>query len=249
MGSSPATHILIWAVTGMTDDVISQDGLYRLMTWLSPAFPVGSFSYSHGLEWAVAEALVHDEATLMEWIGAGLTFGFGRVDGSLFAASHRATTARDEKALVEAHALAVAMVSTREFELETMAQGRAFWSTLVDVWARDETVVWAKRHLTSRIVPYPFAVGVATAAAQVPLRSALVSYLHAVTSNLVSAGIRLVPLGQTAGQRVLSKLQDSVSKAADEALTRPLEDIGSAAPLFEWASMRHETQFTRLFRS
>jgi urease accessory protein len=218
------------------------------MTWLSPAFPVGAYSYSHGLEYLISDGLVSDEKTLEAWIGAGLAFGFGRIDGAIFCASYRATSARDCEALTTTLEIANAIVPTREFELETLSQGRAFWSTVRDVWQNNERVAWAAANTTSSL-PYPFAVGAAAAAGNVPLHSALVCYFHAVASNLVSAGVRLIPLGQTAGQRVLAALEERVTGAAETAMGQSLDDVGSAAPLFEWASIRHETQYTRLFRS
>jgi len=214
------------------------DALYRLMSWLSPAFPVGAFSYSHGIEYAVEAGLVRDEASLHDWIAAGLAHEFGPVNGAMLRAAYEA---KDSAALAQALEEARAFVPTREFELEHRAQGQAFLSAVGAAWSElDPIRDWA---------PYPSAVGMAAAASGVPLRATLIAFFHSVVSNLISAGLRTIPLGQTAGQRVLAALQPAVIAAADDALRREACDVGSAAPMAEWCSIRHETQYTRLFRS
>lgn len=211
------------------------DALYRLMSWLSPSFPVGAFSYSHGIEQAVEAGLIRDEAGLKGWITAGLAHEFGPVNGSMLRAAYEA---RDLAPVLEE---ARAFVPTLEFELEHRAQGEAFMTAF--------RAAWGEVHLPPGWVPYPCAVGLAAKTCGVPLRPALITFFHSVVSNLISAAIRTVPLGQTAGQRVLASLQTDVVAAADGVLTRDTQDIGAAAPLIEWTSIAHETQYTRLFRS
>jgi urease accessory protein len=223
--------------------------LYRLMSWLSPSFPVGAFSYSHGIEYAVEAGLVRDEQTLRGWIEAGLHHEFGPVTGAMLRAAYEAMASRDRNALANALEDARAFVPTSEFELEHRAQGQAFILCLDAAWSEARDATWLKSVLNNDWVPYPSAVGIAAAAASVPLDTALGAFFHAVVSNLVSAGIRLIPLGQTAGQRILAQLQSTVLAAADGVMNRDPADIGSAAPLIEWTSIAHETQYTRLFRS
>jgi urease accessory protein len=211
------------------------DALYRLMSWLSPSFPVGAFSYSHGIEYAVEAGLVTDQASLRDWIDSGLKHEFGPVNGAMLRAAYEA---RDlAQALDEARAL----VPTPEFELEHKSQGEAFMLAF--------RAAWGEVHLPPGWVPYPSAVGFAARTCAVPLRAALIAFFHSVVSNLISAGLRTVPLGQTAGQRILASLQTPVIAVVDEALTRDPDDVGAAAPMIEWTSIRHETQYTRLFRS
>jgi urease accessory protein len=229
--------------TTMTTD---GDALYRLMSWLSPSFPVGAFSYSHGIEYAVEGGLVRNEEDLRAWIDAGLAHEFGPVNGAMLRRAYEAVAARDPGALADALEDARAFVPTLEFELEHKAQGQAFMLAFRAAWG-DAT--WLEPALRQDWTPYPSAVGIAAALSDVALRPTLVAFFHAMVSNLVSAGIRLVPLGQTAGQRVLAGLQDAVIAAAGNVLTRDAGDVGSAAPIAEWSSMQHETQYTRLFRS
>jgi urease accessory protein len=225
---------------------LADTGLLRLLTWLSPSFPVGGFSYSHGLELAVEAGLVRDRRHLADWLGTVLSHGAGRVDATLLASAWRATCADDGVALAAATEWAAAMRGTAETALESAAQGRAFLDTVRQVWPDP----WLeKRAEMLALGGYAVAVGVAAARAGVPLEPTLVGYLHAFAANLVSAAVRLVPLGQTDGQRALAALEPVILAAAAAAIERPLAEIGSATPMVEWASMRHETQYTRLFRS
>ncbi len=227
----------------------TERSLYKLMTWLSPAFPVGAFSYSHGLEWAVEDGLVPDEARLAAWIESGLAHEFGAVGAYQLCAAHDATAAHDADALRAAMAQACAWQPTREFALESLAQGKAFIGTLRDVLPPSPALAWALPVMDGEAIAYPSAVGIAAALHGVPLQQTLVGYFQAFTGNLVSAGIRLIPLGQTAGQRIMVKLEAPILAAAEAAIARKPEDIGTAAPMADWASMKHETQYTRLFRT
>ncbi len=227
----------------------TERALYKLMTWLSPAFPVGAFSYSHGLEWAVEDGLVIDEAQLAGWIAAGLTQEFGAVGEGQLRAAYEAAAAHNAAALRAAIAEARAWQPTREFALESLAQGKAFIATLVAVSPPSPALAWAAPLLAGETIAYPSAVGIAAALHGLGLRETLVAYFQAFAGNLVSAGIRLIPLGQTAGQRILAGLESPILAAALSATTRDPADIGSAAPMAEIASMKHETQYTRLFRS
>ena len=224
--------------------------LYRLMTWLSPAFPVGGFSYSHGLEYAVEAGLVNDAATARGWIEGIVLDGAGRADATLFAAAWRAVQSGDSARLVDVAELAEALRGTIETALESRAQGHAFLDTVTRVWAEPRLAEFQRDCAARDLAPaYPVAVAAVAATAGIGLRAALVAYLQAFAALLVSAAVRLVPLGQTDGQRVTAALEPIVLGAARAAIVRPLDDIGSAAPMVDWTSMSHETQHTRLFRS
>lgn len=231
--------------SGMTDD--EGASLYRLMTWLSPAFPVGAFSYSSGIEWAVEAGDINDAASLRDWLSAMLTDGSGFCDAVLLAHTYRAATARDGEALHEIAELAAAFVPSRERQLETTTQGRAFIDIARSAWTCDglDALVAACRGP----IVYPVAVGVVSAAHAVPLAPAMHAFLHALVSNWISAGARLVPLGQTDSQRILAALEADVVATARRALDASLDDLGSATFRADLASLRHETQYTRLFRS
>jgi urease accessory protein len=221
--------------------------LYRLMTWLSPSFPVGAFAYSSGIEWAVEAGDVTDAASLRDWLSALLTDGAGFCDAVFLAQTHRAVSSHDDAALREIAELAAAFVPSRERQLETSTQGRAFIDTARAAWSCDglDEVISA---CTLPIV-YPVAVGLVSAAHGIPLQPALHAFLHAVVSNWISAGARLIPLGQTDSQRVLAQLEADVAATAMRAMSASSDDLGSATFRADLASLRHETQYTRLFRS
>ena len=221
--------------------------LYRLMTWLSPAFPVGAFSYSSGIEWAVEAGDIHDAASLRDWLASMLAEGAGFCDGVFLAHTHRAVSLREEGALREVAELAAAFVPSRERQLETTAQGRAFIDIAVAAWNCDGLDQMIG-HCEGAIV-YPVAVGLVSSMHEIPLAPTLHAFFHALTSNWISAGARLVPLGQTDSQRVLAALEPTVVATAQRARDASLDDLGSATFRADLASMRHETQYTRLFRS
>ena len=230
---------------GMT----ASDGaaLYRLMTWLSPAFPVGAFSYSSGIEWAVEAGDITDAASLRDWLAAMLANGSGFCDGVFVAQTHRAASAREDAALREIAELAAAFVPSRERQLETTMQGRAFIEISRSAWTcegLDEVIA-----ACSGAIVYPVAVGLVSAAHTIPLAPVMHAFLHAVVSNWISAGARLIPLGQTDGQRVLASLESVVVATATRALASSLDDLASSTFRADLASLRHETQYTRLFRS
>jgi urease accessory protein len=221
--------------------------LYRLMTWLSPAFPVGGFSYSSGIEWAVEAGDITDAASLKDWLAAVLTDGSGFCDGVFLAQAHRAVAADDDRALREIAELAAAFVPSRERQLETTTQGRAFVEIARAAWDCDGLA-----HAIARCdgaIVYPVAVGIVSAAHSIPLEPALHAFLHALVSNWISASARLIPLGQTDSQRVLAALEQTVAETAKRTIAATLDDLGSATFRADLAGLRHETQYTRLFRS
>jgi len=229
-----------------TMNTITDAALYRLLTWLSPGYPLGAFSYSHGTEYAVEARLVGDAGTLRRFVATVLGAGAGRSDAALFAAAWRAAADGDAAGLDEIAMLATAWRGTAETALESEAQGAAFLATTRAAWPHPLLDALASRR---RSIALPVAVAVAAAAHGIPLEAALLAYLHGVAANLVSAGMRLIPLGQSDGQRVIAALEDDVAAACRDGLAMPLDEVGTAAPLVEWCSMRHETQYTRLFRS
>ncbi len=221
--------------------------LYRLMTWLSPSFPVGAFSYSSGIEWAVEAGDISDAVSLRGWLAAMLGDGPGFCDAVFLARAHCAASVGDGVALREIAELAAAFVPSRERQLETTTQGRAFIEIARSAWTCDglDRLVAA----CDGAIVYPIAVGIVSAAHAVPLAPAMHAFLHAVVSNWISAGARLVPLGQTDSQRILAGLEADVATTARRALAASLDDLGSATFRADLASLRHETQYTRLFRS
>lgn len=225
---------------------IKPEHLLRLQSWLSPAFPIGAFSYSHGLEYAVEAGLVHDRGSLIDWLEADLRHGSGRCDGIFLAT---ALAARDA-AFLEIAELAAASFTSRELALEALSQGEAFLLTVSRAWPND--ALKTRRSLLSQAGITPtlaIAVAMACTAHGIDPASALHLYLQAWSANLINAAVRLVPLGQTDGQLAQAALEGTVIAAAQEATTATLEQLGSAAIMVDWASMQHENQYTRLFRS
>jgi urease accessory protein len=221
--------------------------LYRLMTWLSPSFPVGAFSYSSGIEWAVEAGDIGDAASLRDWLVSMLADGPGFCDGVFLAHAHRVAASSDAAGLRDVAELAAAFVPSRERHLETSAQGRAFIDIARAAWNCD-----GLDQLVSRCdgaIVYPIAVGLVSAAHAIPLPPTMHAFFHAVVSNWISAGARLVPLGQTECQRVVAELEPIVVSTGKRALEASLDDLGSATFRADLASLRHETQYTRLFRS
>jgi urease accessory protein len=250
----------------LAHDAVEPGALYRLMAWLSPAFPTGAFSYSSGIEWAVEAGDVTDQESLRAWVESIIRDGSGFCDGVFFAHAWRAEAQRDAARLRAVAELALAFAPTKEKYLETAAQGRAFFDTVRAAWASsahsrasgnpeslgprfrgDERI--EDLHFVDGDIALPIAVAIACAAHAIPEKPALACMLQAYAANLISAGVRLIPLGQTQGQRLLAQLEALVLTTAARAAATPLEEIGSIALRADLASMRHETQYTRLFRS
>jgi urease accessory protein len=230
------------ATTRMTD------GVYKLLAWFSPAMPIGAYSYSHGLEYAVEAGLVTDAPALRAYVETALCHGTGQLDASLLCAAYRAS--RGGPPLAEVVMLAAALRGTSELALESAAQGRALLTVLRRAWpaAELEGLEAICRH--EAIAPtHAVTAGVACAAHRLPLEPSVVAFLHGFAANLISAGVRLIPLGQTEGQRLTAALEDMIRAVAADALAASLDDLGTACPMIDLCAIAHETQYTRLFRS
>jgi urease accessory protein len=214
--------------------MLTNPQLLTLTQWLSPAYPIGAFSYSHGLEWAVEAGQVRDAESFAAWLSDILEQGSGRNDVILMAAAYAATP----EGLAKVDEIARAFAASRERLLETQAQGAAFVKITDAIWGDMPTKL-----------TYPVALGYAAARQDMPLPQVAAMYLHAFASNLCAAAMRLVPLGQTEGNRVLHTLAPLCERLAEQALQETLDDLGGACVLAEVASMKHETQYTRLFRT
>ncbi|MBS3652521.1 urease accessory protein UreF [Pseudaminobacter sp. 19-2017] len=219
----------------------------KLQAWFSPSFPVGAFNYSHGLEWAVEAGDVRTAASLRAWIEGVLRFGSGRSDAIIVCATWRAVRSRDWSTACEISSLAAALQPTAERRMESVGQGNAFLGAVSAAWPHP--VLQHFRESCPGETALPVSVGAAAAAHGLPLEPVLVAFLHAFAANLVSAGVRLVPLGQTDGLKVIAALEAAILEVTDKAVRAGIEDLGSAGILADIASMRHETQYTRLFRS
>lgn len=227
----------------------SSDGAARLLTWLSPAFPVGAFSYSHGLEYAVEAGLVADRTTLVAWIEGIVRYGAGRLDGMLLLAAHRAAATSDSDRLKEIADLASAMRGSAELALESTAQGAAFLKAIGAGWPHLAASPVLRVLAQATGPSYPVAVGATAAVAGIAERPTLLAHFTALCGNLVSAALRLAPIGQSDGIAALAVLEPTVSHQAERLRAASFETVGAASLMVDWCSMKHETQETRLFRS
>ncbi|MGI3168736.1 urease accessory protein UreF [Pseudooceanicola sp. C21-150M6] len=205
-----------------------------LHQWLSPAFPVGAYSYSQGLETAVAEGQVTDAASARDWIAMVLEQGAGQSDAILLSAAWQAAP----DALAALTELARALCPSLERLTETDRMGAAFARAIRALYGHDLPDM-----------PYPLAFGRAARLQDLPLDLTLTLFLQSVVANLASAAVRLIPLGQTDGQRILRDLSTRIAPLAEAAAPGDTDRIGTSALLADLASMRHETLPTRLFQS
>ncbi|MFG6596026.1 urease accessory protein UreF [Sulfitobacter sp. 1A13368] len=213
-------------------DTLQADALLTLVQMLSPSYPVGAFAYSHGLEWAVQNGDVAGQDSLADWLGGVLRHGAGQADALFLAAAYRA----DDPSEIDAQARAFA--ASAERLKETVLQGEAFARASAAIWQHDMPPLC-----------YPVSVGRAARLQGLPLRQTLEMFLHAFTANLATAGMRLIPLGQTEGQIVIRGLAPLCLEVAAAAEDGTLDDLSSTAFLCDIAAMKHETQYSRIFRT
>ena len=217
--------------------------LYKLQSWLSPSYPVGAYAFSHGLENAVDTLLVTDANDVTEWVGDTVSVGNGFADLVFLAAAWEAVASASE--LSDIAELAYAFQVTRELRTESVSQGSAFLRATKKAWPCDAL----QRLPVNTPVTYPVAVGVTAAGHDIDKDLAMHAYGHAFAANLVSAAIRLIPLGQTEGQESIAALEPVVTAAVQRAQTTPLARVATSTTMVDIVSMHHETQHTRLFRS
>ncbi len=246
-------NVVVGAPTGPALDLPWSAVIYPrptllLATWLAPSFPIGGFAYSHGMEWAIVEGGVSDGPTAERWIADIFAHGAARTDAVVLAEAWRAGRGGDADRLRQAAALASALCASRERNIETLTLGTAFLAAVAAGWPSPELTAMAAP-LDDSGAPYPIAVGVAAAAHDIPLEPTLGAFLNAQAQSLISVAIRLGAMGQTAGLRFLGGLQPVLLAQAAAAVRLSLDDLGSAAVGSDLASMRHESQYTRLFRT
>ncbi len=215
-------------ITTMTDP----HALLTLTQWLSPSFPLGAFAYSHGLELAISEGAVRDAEGLESWLRVILTRGGGHVDACLLSMVLQGADAQEVGELAEA------LAGSKERWAETFEQGQAFVKTVAQMGG-PERAAWA----------LPVAVGEAARGLDLPDRTVIALYLHSFASNLVSAGVRFVPLGQAAGQRVLATLHDEIERVSEAALSAAAETLTTGAFAADLNAARHEDMDVRIFKT
>jgi urease accessory protein len=222
----------------------------RLQSWLSPAFPSGAYSYSHGLEWAVEAGYIDNRRSLVDWLEADLCYGTGRNEAIFYSEAFRCAMDNNEDRLGEVVELAAASRGTSEFALESSQQAASCLATLRQVWPDPILDRLSEILCGCQVQPVVAVVLGARAAREgIPAAIALPAFLHGYVANLVTAGIKLVPLGQTDGQLAIAELEPAVLSASARGRDATIDDLGSAGFMVEFASIAHETQYTRLFRS
>jgi urease accessory protein len=217
-----------------------------LLIWLSPSFPVGSFAYSHGLEWAVEAGDINDATSLQAWLADLIEHGGLRNDALQLAAAWRTAAQDDATNLHDINELALALAPSAERLLETQAQGNAFAAAVIPTWPCDNLKTLADH---CRNIAYPVALGTAAADNSIDLEATLAGFTLAFQSNLVSAALRLGTIGQSEALKITAANLPLLREAARFAHEGTLADLGSCAWRADIASMRHETQYSRLFRS
>lgn len=232
---------------GITTIIMADPALIRLFSWLSPAFPIGGFAYSQGLETAIVDGRVRTREALEDWIGGQLHAGAMRIDASFLAIAARAIASGDSAAVRQANELALALQVSAERDRETREQARSFL---------DAAAVWPLAGMTGEVavlldapMALPVAFGTMAGLHGIAPDAAVSGFINAAVAQQISVAVRLVPLGQSAGLAVLAGLEPAIAALAGDALAAGLEDIGGLAYGTDIASFRHEDLATRIFRS
>jgi len=220
-----------------------------LQIWFSPAFPIGGFAYSQGLEKAVEHGLVRGEETLAAWIADLFQFGSLRNDLIFTACAWRATVAQDLVSVTNVAELAIALQPSAERYMEAITQGACFLKAICESWPNPALVQVLESFGDKSAIPYAVGAGLVSGAYCLRLGATLESYALSFASAQISAGIRLGVIGQTAGQRILAELLPRVMEISAQAAQATLEDAGSSSFSADLCSLEHETQHTRLFRT
>jgi urease accessory protein len=226
----------------------------QLLCLLQLAFaPVGAYSYSEGIESLVETGTIDNEVSLRNWLQDSLQFGAVRVEAAVAVRALRATITGDLQALSYWNAWATAAKETEELRSQSWQMGRTLIKLLLDLRSPtpDRLTKIVQELVASDGNQCNFAIGFGIAAAcwQIEEEAAVLGYLYSWATNLASAGVKLIPLGQTAGQQLLLDLHSQISCTAQEVLKLEDDDLGSCSWGLALASMAHETQYTRLFRS
>jgi len=225
--------------------------LLRLLQLASPALPVGAYTYSQGLEWAVEAGTVRDEASTEAWVGDLLAFSIGRYEAPMLTALMAAWAASDRVAIARLNDGFLASRESAELQAETRQMGYSLLRLVQSL--ADPGLVALERQLTrlreANDLAFPTAWAGLAATWGIPLQEAVAAYLWAWCENQVMAAVKAVPLGQAAGQRLLLRLGQRIPAVLEVALVLPEEDWSNLTPAFALASACHETQYSRLFRS
>jgi urease accessory protein len=216
----------------------------RLWQLISPALPIGAYAYSQGLEYATESGWIHEETSAQQWISGVLSNTVNRLDIPVLAKLHEAWKRHDQDTIQQWNAFLLAARESAELRSEDAYLGGSLRQLLLDL-----NLPAAAQWPTEKASSFANMFALAAVHWQIPLYDTAMGYLWAWTENQVAAAIKLVPLGQVAGQRILSHALELIPGLVDTGLSLSEEDIGALAPGLAIASALHETQYTRLFRS
>jgi len=225
-------------------DALGAGALLSLLRFVSPSLPIGAYAYSRALEYAVHCGAVHDEASAGEWILGLAVHTTARLDAPVLLRLHRAFAAGDDAEVAKWNAFLLASRESSELRLEDTQLGAALARLLVG-----QGVARAGSFVRRNDVCYASMFALAAVSSQLPAASAVLGFMWAQAEGQVSAAVRLIPLGQTAGQNLLSKLVAALPQCVATASALRDDEVGAFTPGLALASALHETQYTRLFRS
>lgn len=223
----------------------SKHTLIKLLQLASPALPVGAYSYSEGIETLVEVGAIANQQNLQHWLEQELKYGAIRIEAAVMVRAYQTVGLDDVAALVDWNRWLSAFRETEEIRQQSWQMGRSLSRLLLEL----------EPHLANKIntmgneCNFAIAFGIAAAHWKIDTSDALIGYLHSWVTNLITAGIKLIPLGQTTGQKLLLELHPNLIDASEEILTLEDDELSSCGWGLTLASMAHETQYTRLFRS
>ena len=233
--------------------MLNDFALLNLLQLASPALPVGAYSYSDGLETLVEMGVIYEQKSLWQWLEQELRYGAIRVETAVMVRAYRGVLSRDMAALGYWNNWLTAAKETAELRSQSWQMGNSLMRLLLELSYSIKTYPGASiHHLASAAgtpCNYAIAFGIAAGYWQIPLTAAVLGYLHSWASNLIGAGVKLIPLGQTIGQQLLLELSSSITLATQDILVLEDEQLSSCGWGLLLASTAHETQYTRLFRS
>ena len=216
------------------------NNILKLLTWNNQAFPIGSYSFSSGLEYAVESNLITTGYELQSWLKNLLNFGSIQTDAILLVEAWKLMKKKKNRNLIELNNFAISLNQSYEKYIENYEQGKSFIKITSDAW---------NHKFQSKNLTFPLAYASSAYQENIKLEDTLISYLHANLCNLLSAGIKLIPLGQTEGQRIQIKLNLYIEEEYKIILKKDMNDIGNCGWVNDIVSMQHENQFTRIFRT
>ena len=216
------------------------NNILKLLTWNNQAFPIGSYSFSSGLEYAVESNLITTGDELQSWLKNLLNFGSIQTDAILLVEAWKLMIKKKYRNLIELNNFAISLNQSYEKYIENYEQGKSFIKITSDAW---------KHKFQSKNLIFPLAYASSAYQENIKLEDTLICYLHANLCNLLSAGIKLIPLGQTEGQRIQIKLNLYIEEEYKIILKKDMNDIGNCGWVNDIVSMQHENQFTRIFRT